>query len=106
MRLFYLKMTTTGFQTIGHLISTIRNMADEPAETKGLVPWIKRVYRKIKSFLFRNSIVTFLTILVVVTLIYASGQLYSRWIYKKAYEQNISYYGIETIGDVYLGNEE
>ena len=106
LRLFYLKMTTTGFQTIGHLISTIRNMADEPAETKGLVPWIKKTYRKIKNFLFRNAIVTFLTILVIVTLIYAAGQLYSRWIYKKAYDQNISYYGIETIGDVYLGNEE
>ena len=106
LRLFYLKMTTTGFQSIGHLISSIRNMADKPAETKGVLPWIKKTYRKIKSFLFRNSIVTFLTILVIVTLIYAAGQIRNRWVYKKAYEQNVSYYGIENIGDVYLGNEE
>ncbi len=106
LRLFYLKMTTTGFSSIGHLISTVRNMADKPAETKGFIPWIKRTFRKIKNFLFRNSIVTFLTILVIVTLIYAASQIYSRWVYKKAFEQNVSYYGIEHIGDVYLGNEE
>lgn len=106
LRLFYMKMTTTGFQSVGHLISSVRNMADKPAETRGFLPWLKRTFRKIKNFLFRNSMVTFLTILVIVTLIYATAQIYSRWVYKKAYEQNVSYYGIEHIGDVYLGNEE
>ncbi len=106
IRLFYLKMTTTGFPTIGHLISSIRGMADKPAETKGFLPWLKRTFRTIKNFLFRNSMATFLTILVLVTLIYAASQIYSRWIYRKAFNENISYYGIEHIGDVYLGNEE
>ena len=106
LRLFFMKMTTTGFQSVGHLISSVRNMADKPAETRGFLAWLKRTFRKIKNFLFRNSMVTFLTILVIVTLIYATTQIYSRWVYKKAYEQNVSYYGIEHIGDVYLGNEE
>lgn len=106
LRLFYLKMRTTGFQSIGHLISSVRNMADKPVETKGFLPWLRRTFRRIKNFLFRNSMVTFLTILVIVTLIYAVTQIYSRWIYRRAYEENISYYGIEHIGDVYLGNEE
>ena len=48
----------------------------------------------------------FLTILVMVTLIYAGNQIHTRWKIRKAYENNISYYGIEYIGDVYLGNEE
>lgn len=106
LRLFYLKMSTTGFASIGHLISMVRSMADKPAETRGIIPWLKKTFSNIKRFLFRNSIVTFLTILVIVTLIYAASQIYSRWIYKKAFEQNVSYYGIEHIGDVYLGNEE
>ena len=106
LRLYYLKMITTGFLSIGHLISTVRSMADKPAETKGLIPWIEKNFRKIKSFLFRNSIAAFLTILVIVTLIYLAGQIYNRWNYQKAYERNVSYYGIENIGDVYLGNEE
>lgn len=106
LRLFYLKMSTTGFSSIGHLISTVRNMDDKPTATKGFFPWLGRTLRGIKNFLFRNSIVTFLTILVLVTLIYGANQLYSRWIYRKAYEENVSYNGIEHIGDVYLGNEE
>ena len=48
----------------------------------------------------------FLTILVVVTLIYGSVQVWRRWTVKKAYESNVSYNGIEYIGNVYLGEEE
>ena len=106
LRLFYLKMSTIGFTSIGHLIASIRIIPDELKETKGFMPWLKRNIRKVKTFLFQNSMVTFLTILVIVTLIYAASQIYSRRLFNKAYEKNISYYGIETIGDVYLGNEE
>ena len=106
LKLFYRKMINTGFTSVGHLIASIRAIAEKPEETKGLVPWLSKYFRKIKQFLFHNSMATFLTILVIVTLIYAANQIYSRWIYKKAYEENVSYYGIETIGDVYLGNEE
>lgn len=106
LRLFYLKMTTTGFQSIGHLISSVRSMADKPVETKGIVSGILRALRTIKNFLFHNSMTTFLAILVLVTVIYAATQLYQRYVYRKAFQENISYYGIERIGDVYLGNEE
>ena len=106
LRLFYLKMTGTGFSSVGHLISSVRSMADKPLETRGLLPWLRKKLRTVKSFLFRNSMATFLTILVIVTVIYAAGQLYNRWIYRRAYEENVNYYGIEHIGDVYLGNEE
>ena len=106
LRLFYLRMSNIGFISIGHLIASIRAIPDKLAETKGLIPWLKRNFAKVKSFLFRNSMATFLTILVIVTLIYAVGQIYNRWLINRAYERNISYYGIETIGDVYLGNEE
>lgn len=106
LRLFYLKMKTTGFQSVGHLISAVRGMADKPVETRGIFPWLRKRFYMVKNFLFRNSMVTFLTILVLVTIIYAAGQIYSRFVYRKAYNENISYSGIEQIGDVYLGNEE
>ena len=48
----------------------------------------------------------FLTILVLVTLIYAGGQIRTRWKVRKAYESNVSYNGIEYIGNVYLGDGE
>ena len=106
LRLFYLKMTTGGLTSLGHMISLIRGMSDKPVVMKGIVWWIKSRFRRVKNFLFRNSMTTFLTILVVATVIYAGVQIHSRWKIRKAYENNVSYYGIEYIGNVYLGDEE
>lgn len=106
LRLFYLKMSTIGFSSIGNLIASIRNVPDELKETKGFFQWLKKNFGRAKSYLFQNTMATFFTILVIVTLIYAANQIYNRWLFNKAFERNISYYGIETIGDVYLGNEE
>ena len=106
LRLFWLKMRTTGFSSMGHMISTIRTMPDKPVEMRGILWWFRSRFRRVKNFLFRNSMTAFLTILVTVTLIYAAVQIHSRWRIRKAYENNVSYYGIEYIGSVYLGDEE
>jgi hypothetical protein len=106
LRLFYLKMNTTGFQSLGHMIATIRTMPEKLVEMRGIIWWFRNGFRRIRHFLFRNSMTAFLSILVLVTLIYAGVQIRSRWIVKKAYENNVSYYGIEYIGGVYLGDEE
>lgn len=106
LRIFYMKLTSTGFSTFGQIISTIRGMSDKPVEMRGFIWWLKSRYKVIRNFLFRNSINTFLTILVVVTLIYAAYQIGIRLRANKANANNIDYYGIQTIGDVYLGDEE
>jgi hypothetical protein len=106
LRLFYLKMNTTGFQSLGYMIASIRNLPDKPVEMRGIIWWFRNAFRRIRHFLFRNSMTAFLTILVLVTLIYAGIQIRSRWIVRKAYENNVTYYGIEYIGGVYLGDEE
>lgn len=106
LRLFYLKMSNGGLTSLGHMISLIRGMSDKQIVTKGISWWIRNRFRCTKNFLFRNSMTTFLTVLVVATLIYAGVQIHSRWRMRKAYENNVSYYGIEYIGNVYLGDEE
>lgn len=106
LRLFYLKMTTTGFSSFGHMISMIRSMDDKPKETKGIFWWMESHFQQGRRFLFRNSTNTFLTILFLVTCVYAANQIYTRWKIQKAYESNVSYYGIEYVGTVYLGDEE
>lgn len=63
-------------------------------------------FQRVRGFLFRNAITAFLTILVAVTVIYAGVQIHGRWKVRKAYESNISYNGIEYIGNVYLGDTE
>ena len=106
LRLFYMKLNTTGFSSLGHMIAAVRSMPDKPVEMRGLLWWIRSRFRRIRGFLFRNSMSAFLTILGVVTLIYGSVQVWRRWTVKKAYESNVSYNGIEYIGNVYLGEEE
>ena len=106
LRVFWLKMQTTGFPSLGHIISTIRSMADKPVEMRGILWWIRSHFRRAKGFLFRNSMTAFMTVLVTVTLIYAGVQIYTRARARRAYENNVSYNGIEYIGNVYLGNEE
>lgn len=106
LRLFYLKMVNGGLSSLGHMISLIRGMADKPVVMKGFAWWIVNRFNLVRNFLFRNSMTTFLTILVVVTVIYAGVQLHTRWNVQRAYENNVRYYGIEYIGNVYLGDEE
>lgn len=106
LRLYYLKMTSSGFNTFGQIIATIRQMADKPVEMRGVFWWIKSRFKITKNFLFRNSINTFLTILIIVTAIYAAYQIGIRIRANRANANNIDYYGIQTIGDVYLGDEE
>lgn len=106
LRLFYLKMISTGFSSIGHMISMIRSMPDRLVEKKGIFWRLKNAFFRARNFLFRNSMTAFLTVLVTVTLIYAAVQIRSRIIVRRAYESNVNYYGIEYIGDIYLGNEE
>ncbi|RHO84637.1 hypothetical protein DW058_02810 [Clostridiaceae bacterium AF42-6] len=106
IRLFYMKMTTTGFPSLGHMISAVRNMPDKPVEMRGLLWWFKSRFQRVRGFLFRNAMTAFLTILVAVTVIYAGVQIHGRWKVRKAYESNISYNGIEYIGNVYLGDTE
>lgn len=106
LRLFYLKINSGGITSMGHMISLIRGMADKPVEMRGFVGYIQNNFHQVKVFLFHNSMTTFLTILVAVTLIYAGVQIHNRWEISKAYENNVSYYGIEYIGNVYLGDEE
>ena len=106
IRLFYMKMTTTGFPSLGHMISAVRNMPDKPVEMRGLLWWFKSRFQRVRGFLFRNAMTAFLTILVAVTVIYAGVQIHGRWKVRKAYESNISYNGIDYIGNVYLGDTE
>lgn len=106
LRLYYMKWKSTGFSTFGQIITTIRGMADKPIEMRGIFWWLKSRFKITRNFLFRNSMNTFLTILVIATLLYAAYEIGTRIRASRAYERNMDYYGIETIGDVYLGDEE
>jgi len=106
LRLYDMKMQHQGFTTFGQIIITIRGMADAPVEMRGFVWWVRSRVRRTGNFLFRNTTTAFLTILVIVTAVFAGTEVTKRVRAQKAFENNVSYNGIEYIGSVYLGNEE
>ena len=106
LRLYYLKLRSGGFTSFGQMLTSIRAMTDKQVEMRGILWWIRNKFRLTRNFLFRNSMNAFLTILVLVTLVYAGIEISARVRVKRAYENSISYYGLEYIGNVYLGDEE
>lgn len=61
LRLFDMKMRTTGFTSFGSIIATIRSMADKPVEMRGILWWFRSRFRRVRNFLFRNAMTAFLT---------------------------------------------
>lgn len=106
LRLFWMKMQNHSFLTYGQLMSQLRSMPDRPIARQGLIWRIKKTLRSIRSVLFRNPARIFLTVLVIVTVLYAGWQIGTRMRIRQAYDKNISYSAMEYIGNVYLGNEE
>lgn len=106
IRLFYMKMTTTGFPSLGHMISAVRNMRTSRWRCEDFSGGSKSFSKSTRLFDSAMPMTAFLTILVAVTVIYAGVQIHGRWKVRKAYESNISYNGIEYIGNVYLGDTE
>jgi hypothetical protein len=104
--LYDMKMQHRGFSTFGQIIITIRTMADVPVEMRGLIWWVKNRIKGTRSFLFKNASTAFLTILIVITVVFTVSEINKRLSAERAFKNNVSYSGIEYIGSVYLGNEE
>ncbi|MBQ7840674.1 MAG: hypothetical protein IJ390_09375 [Lachnospiraceae bacterium] len=106
LRLFWMKMQNHSFLTFGQIMAMLRSMPERPIARQGIIWRMKRTLKSIKNVLFRNPSRIVLTLLVVITVIYAAWQINMRIRLKQAYDSNISYSAMEYIGTVYLGNEE
>ena len=106
LRLFWMKVQNHSFLSYGQIVSQLRGMPNKPIAKMGTIWKIRKLFRNIRSVLFRNPTRIALTLLVFVTIAYASWQIYMRIRINKAYEQNVSYSALEYIGTVYLGDEE
>lgn len=106
LRLYDMKMQHQGFLTFGQIIITIRGMADSPVEMRGFIWWVRNRVSRTGNFLFRNTTTAFITILILVTVVFTGTEVTKRIRARQAFENNVSYNGIEYIGSVYLGNEE
>lgn len=106
LRLFYMKIQNHSFLSYGQIVSQLRSMPAKPIAKQGTIWKLRRWFRGIYATLFKNPARIILTLLVVVTILYAAWQISMRIRVHRAYDQNVSYSALEYIGTVYLGDEE
>lgn len=106
LRLFWMKVQNHSFLSYGQIVAQLRAMPNKPIAKMGTVWRVHKWIYTIRSVLFRNPARIALTLLVIITVVYASWQIGMRLKVRKAYEQNVSYSALEYIGQVYLGDEE
>ena len=106
LQVFYKKIEARSFQSIGGILSFVRNLPDHPQEPRRGFWRILDRLSAIWSYLREHSMMIFIVILVAATLIFAVYQIAARVSANSAKKENTTYNGLSTIGEVYLGDED
>lgn len=99
------KNMNRGYRSLSDILTDLRAMPPELSEP--LTGWRKRLAQLGAGWdwVRRHGMALFLAVVVAVTLGYVVYQVTARMGARKAVEKNTSYIGLETIGSVYLGEE-
>ena len=106
LQAFFKKKESRGFSSFNQILTAVKAIPDEPDE---LHFGVRRLLDRIigfKKFLTRNSMTIFLAVLVAATVIYAAYQIVLRVTWRQNEKVNTSYIGMNSIGEVYLGDED
>ncbi len=106
LQVFYKKIGTKGFGTLNRILAQIKMLPEELEDINGGINRRLRWLRTIIGFVKRNSLMLFLGVVVVITVIYTFYQITTRLNYARLTAENVSYAAMENIGEVYLGELE
>lgn len=106
LRLMYKKTVNRAFKSLSQIISFVLAMPDAPQERHHGVRKILGVAQRCKRFVVKNSMMLFVTAMIAVTVVYLGVQIGSRVIAGRNRRENTVYVGMQTIGEVYLGEED
>jgi len=103
IQLFSKKIRNNSFKSYNLIITFIKMMSDKIDDRKGL--WAKFTNRlsSIKNWLSKKSLALFVLLLVIMTITYTAYQIAVRSSVNKSNDKNTAYNGVNSIGDVYLG---
>ena len=106
LRLMYKKTKNRTFKSYSQIMAFIKTLSDMPKEQRVGIMRLLGVFERIRSFLFKNPANLFLAVVVAVTLGYLGYQLMIRATAEKSAKENTMYVGMQTIGEVYLGEKD
>lgn len=105
LQAFYKKTRAKSFTSFSSILTFLRMIPDTPSE---LAVGVRKVVGTAQGFVGwfrRHSMLLFVCFLLLITLAYAGYQITTRVRYRRALEQNTTYEGLGTIGEVSLGDE-
>jgi hypothetical protein len=105
LQLMYRKMQNRGFSSYSEIIAFLRSLSDTPKEQRFGAARFLDFASRVKTFVFSHNMGFFVGILVLVTLIYLGYQIALRLSVGREIRDNTSYAGLQTVGELYLGEE-
>jgi hypothetical protein len=103
LQLMYRKMQNKGFSSYSEIIAFIRSLSDTPREQRFGAARALDFASRVKTFILSHSMGFFVGILVLVTLFYLGYQIALRLSVGRDIRNNTSYAGLQTVGELYLG---
>lgn len=105
LRLFYKKIESKIFHSYNHIMTFVRSLPDKPQEERfGVWRLIGRT-EGIVNYVKANAMTFFLSVTLIITLGFLANQIYIRVRAGKSTQENTTYVGMDTIGEVYLADE-
>lgn len=106
LRLMFKKIQSGGFKTLSQIILFVRGLSDQPKEQRfGVMRFLDR-FRSVSRFIAAHPSGVFLALVVTFTAVVLAVQLGARMINSRETRHNTTFVGLETIGEVYLGEED
>ena len=105
LRLMFKKIENRSFKSFTQIMAFVRGLSDVQKEPRfGIMRFIDVLIR-FKNYLASNPSSFFLSVVVAVTLVFLGYQLTTRYIASRNAKENTVFVGMQTIGEVYLGEE-
>lgn len=105
LQVFYKKAQLRSFTSFSTIMTFVKIIPDIPSEPsvgfKKLFNGIKGIIREVRA----NASSFFILLLVTITVVFTGYQITMRLTYRNQTKHNTVYNGMETIGEVFLGDE-
>ena len=104
LRLLLKKINLNSFDSFSSILTFVKTLPTKPAiQAVGFKKLIRK-FKTMTGFFRKHSLTVFLLLVVLVTIVFATIQIYMRVATNKAIEEKTNYVGIDYIGEVYLGD--
>ncbi len=106
LQAFFKKKEKTGFASFNQILTFINLMPDKPTSRQTGIMRLWARFMEMLTWAKAHSMTLFIVFIVGFTLFYLTYQITARLSVSRNIEENVTFSGLYTIGEVYLGEED